>query len=41
MGEWLPNSRHRCGTVSYELYRNTPADVPKDKLETELYIPLV
>ena len=26
---------------SYELYRNTPADVPKDKLETELYIPLV
>ena len=28
-------------TVSYELYRNTPADVPKDKLETELYIPLV
>jgi AraC family transcriptional regulator len=25
---------------SYEIYRNTPGDVPKEKLQTELYIPL-
>jgi AraC family transcriptional regulator len=25
---------------SFEIYRNTPGQVPKDKLETELYIPL-
>ena len=42
MGEWLPSSGQRMrDAVSYEIYRNTPADVPKDKLETELYIPLV
>ncbi len=41
MGEWLPRSGHRVRDgVSYELYRNTPADVPKEQLETELYIPL-
>jgi hypothetical protein len=26
--------------VSYEIYRNTPENSPKEKLETELYIPL-
>jgi AraC family transcriptional regulator len=41
MGEWLPRSGHRMTDgVSYEIYRNTPADVPKEKLVTELYIPL-
>jgi AraC family transcriptional regulator len=41
MGEWLPRSGQRMrDSVSYEIYRNTPADVPKEKLITELYIPL-
>jgi AraC family transcriptional regulator len=41
MGEWLPRSRYRMRDgVSYEIYRNTPADVPKEQLHTELYIPL-
>jgi AraC family transcriptional regulator len=39
MGEWLPRSEHRVGEgMSFEIYRNTPADTPKDKLRTELYI---
>jgi AraC family transcriptional regulator len=25
---------------TFEIYRNTPGEVPKEKLETELYIPL-
>ena len=42
MGEWLPASGHRMrDAVSYEIYRNTPENAPKEKLETELYIPLV
>lgn len=42
MGEWLPNSGERMGDgVSYEVYLNTPADVPKEQLRTELYMPLV
>jgi AraC family transcriptional regulator len=41
MGEWLPRSNHRMKDgVSYEIYRNTPATAPKEKLRTELYIPL-
>jgi AraC family transcriptional regulator len=41
MGEWLPRSGQRMRDgVSYEIYRNTPADVPKENLVTELYIPL-
>jgi AraC family transcriptional regulator len=42
MGEWLPRSGERLNSdgVTYEIYRNTPEEVPKDKLETELYIPL-
>jgi AraC family transcriptional regulator len=42
MGEWLPKSGQRMSDgVSYEIYLNTPEDVPKDQLRTELYIPLV
>ncbi len=41
MGEWLPASGHRLGDgPSYEIYRNTPADTPKQDLRTEMYIPL-
>jgi AraC family transcriptional regulator len=40
-GEWLPASGHRIGRgVSYEIYRNTPATVPKEALRTEMYIPI-
>ena len=42
MGEWLPASGRRLGPgVSYEIYRNTPMDTPKEKLLTEIRIPLV
>lgn len=42
MGEWLRSSGQRMteNGLAYELYRNTPADVPKDSLITELYLPL-
>jgi len=41
LGEWLPAHGHRLrDTPSYELYRNTPMDVPEDRLVTEIYIPL-
>jgi len=41
IGEWLPASGHELGPgVSYEMYRNTPLEVPRDKLHTELYLPL-
>lgn len=41
MGEWLPASGERLAdSPSYEIYRNTPESVPKDKLRTDLYIPL-
>jgi AraC family transcriptional regulator len=41
MGEWLPRSGHRVGAgPSYEIYRNTPADVPANELRTELYLPV-
>ncbi|HKV69808.1 MAG TPA: AraC family transcriptional regulator [Gemmatimonadales bacterium] len=41
MGEWLPQSEHRVAEgVSYEIYRNTPADTAPDGLITDLYIPL-
>jgi len=40
-GEWLEQSGQRIGEgVSYEIYLNTPMDTPKEKLRTELYIPL-
>jgi len=41
MGEWLPKSGHRIADgMSYEIYRNTPMDVPRSELRTELYVPL-
>jgi len=41
MGEWLPASGHRVGKgPSFEIYRNTPANAPAEKLRTELYLPL-
>ena len=40
-GDWLEQSGQRLGDgVSYEIYLNTPMDTPKEKLRTELYIPL-
>ena len=41
LGEWVPASGNRIGDgVSYEIYTNTPAQVPKKELRTELYVPL-
>ena len=41
MGEWLPASGERVAdSPSYEIYRNTPMNAPKDKLQTDLYVPL-
>ena len=41
LGEWIPASGNRIGDgVSYEIYANTPAQVPKNELRTELYVPL-
>ena len=41
MGEWLPASGRRLGPgASYEVYHNTPMDTPKEKLRTEIRIPL-
>lgn len=40
-GQWLPASGERMGKgPSYEIYRNTPAEVPKEQLVTEIYVPL-
>ena len=38
---WLPASGHsgRAG-ISYERYLNTPGEVPKEQLKTELYMPV-
>jgi AraC family transcriptional regulator len=41
LGEWIPASGNRISNgVSYEIYTNTPAQVPKQELRTELYVPL-
>jgi len=41
MGQWLPHSGERMAEgASFEIYLNTPAEVPKAQLRTELYIPL-
>ena len=41
MGEWLPASGRRLGAgPSYEVYQNTPENVPEEELRTELYVPL-
>ena len=41
VGEWMPTSgkRRRQG-ASYEIYLNNPMNTPKDKLETEICIPI-
>lgn len=40
MGEWLPRSGERVkDAVSFEIYRNTPGQVKKEELRTELYVP--
>lgn len=41
MGEWLPRSgeRHAGGAI-WERYLNTPADVAREQLVTELWVPL-
>jgi AraC family transcriptional regulator len=42
MGEWLAGSGHKKrGDANFEIYRNTPGEVPKEKLITELYIAIV
>jgi AraC family transcriptional regulator len=41
MGHWLPESGERMGDgVAFEIYVNNPMEVPKEKLITELYLPL-
>jgi AraC family transcriptional regulator len=41
LGEWLPESGERLGSgPSYELYVNDPRQTPKEKLVTEIYVPI-
>jgi len=41
MGQWLPQSGERMTEgASFEIYLNTPGEVPKEELRTEIYIPL-
>ena len=41
LGEWLPESGERLGSgPSYERYVNDPRKTPKDKLVTEIYVPI-
>jgi AraC family transcriptional regulator len=43
LGEAWSGLKRECrarGGASYEIYRNTPAQVPPDKLVTELYLPI-
>lgn len=41
MGQWLPHSGERMAEgTSFEIYLNTPAEVPSTELRTELYVPL-
>lgn len=41
MGQWLPQSGERMAAgASFEIYLNTPEQVPQSDLRTELYIPL-
>jgi AraC family transcriptional regulator len=38
---WLRGGGHRMGPgASYEIYRNDPTRVPKEDLQTELYLPV-
>jgi DNA gyrase inhibitor GyrI len=39
--EWLPGSGQRLRpTASFEIYRNTPEEVPPGELRTDLYVPI-
>jgi len=41
MGQWLAASGERMGSGNtFEIYLNTPQEVPKKDLRTELYLPL-
>lgn len=41
LGGWLPLSGERLGNgATFEIYRNTPEEVAKNELLTELYVPL-
>ncbi|AIE87219.1 AraC family transcriptional regulator [Fimbriimonas ginsengisoli] len=42
MGEWLPNSerRMRWDGTTFEIYINNPSSTPKEKLQTDLYVPV-
>lgn len=41
LGQWLPASGERLGDgLSFEIYENTPMDVPKNELRTVLHVPL-
>ena len=41
LGEWLPASGHRVGeSASYEYYLNDPSNTPKERLRTEIRIPV-
>ena len=37
---WIPSVEDATDIAYYEVYRNSPTDTPKEKLVTELYIPL-
>lgn len=39
-GDWLPASGREVGGKSYELYHNTPDEVPADRLVTDIHLPL-
>ena len=41
MGEWLPASNHRLAKgASFEIYLNNPTNTPKEKLETQICVPI-
>jgi AraC family transcriptional regulator len=41
LGEWLPESGERLGDgPSYERYVNDPRTTPREKLLTEIYVPI-
>ena len=41
MAEWLPASGHRVGeSASYEYYLNDPSNTPKERLRTEIRVPI-
>lgn len=40
MQEWLPASGRQQAASPYELYHNTPDEVPADRLITDIHLPL-